>query len=313
MSASAPAYSPEDAARDLRPVLDRAPPGAVSGRWTATTMQAAHSTRTGGYRDRDGGVVRQDRPEQLDALEPVVDRLEAASPTRINHVTVSWTRARFPWQRNRIVVETRFDPAIVPRGPDHPAYGQAARARHAFWSALGDVARDYAAEREAANAHNQTKWFGPHRRILKVACPDRTILATDGLSTPWAGIVEPENGVECEVVLEFSGHDLGPAQVALWADMLIGVGDLVADGYRVARDVKAHGALVFCGLPQDCAPWRHMLLSPYGASIDGLPFGTVPLLRATPVTAAELADRDPDEPWGATAAREALRRRGIAA
>jgi hypothetical protein len=166
-----------------------------------------------------------------------------------------------------------------------------------------------------ANGHGQTKWFGPHRRVLLVQRPGESLLATDGLSTPWAGITERENGVECELVLSMGGNeDAGmpsPDAADLWAGVLIGAGDLVADGYRVLRDVGAHGAILFCRLPEGCRPMTRLILSLDGRTIEGLPFGSAPLLRATAVADDEVAGRDPDEPWAATAARDALRRRGI--
>ena len=46
-------YTLKDAERDLQAILDRAPPGAVGGEWESTTMQAGHSSSSGGYRDAD--------------------------------------------------------------------------------------------------------------------------------------------------------------------------------------------------------------------------------------------------------------------
>lgn len=42
-----------------------------------------------------------------------------------------------------------------------------------------------------------------------------------------------------------------------------------------------------------------------------MPFGSVPLIRATAIAATEIEGRDPDEDWGASAARQALAKRGI--
>ncbi|ABC91403.1 hypothetical protein RHE_CH02631 [Rhizobium etli CFN 42] len=146
----------------------------------------------------------------------------------------------------------------------------------------------FAAERETANVYNQTKWFGPHRRVLAVDAPEKLILSTDGLSIPWAGISEPENGVECELFMEFDPATLDSTGTANWANLLINLGDLVADGHRVARDVEKHGAILFCRLTEDYAPLTRIILSCDPSRIDGLPFGSVPLIRATPVAEDEI-------------------------
>ena len=51
------AYSNSDAARDLRPALDKAPAGAVSGEWVFITEQAGVASQTGGYMNGDGRHV----------------------------------------------------------------------------------------------------------------------------------------------------------------------------------------------------------------------------------------------------------------
>ena len=168
--------------------------------------------------------------------------------------------------------------------------------------------------------YGQTLWFGPHRRILMLrhAAADGVVLATDGLSTPWAGISDRENGVDCEVALrlpegagEGEGQEAEAERVRLWTNILISLGDRVADGHRVADTVARHGAILFCRLPAECAPFAQVILTGAadGAVLEGLPFGSVPLLEAIPVSAAEVADDDPDDAWGATAAGAALARR----
>ncbi len=68
----------------------------------------------------------------------------------------------------------------------------------------GAVDAGFAAERGAASSRNQTKARpGLHRRVLKHPGDGRLLLATDGLSTPWAGVAEPENGVNVSF-MEFS-------------------------------------------------------------------------------------------------------------
>ena len=304
-------YSIADAERELLTVLDLSPKGAVAGEWTATTMQAGHSSRTGGYRGADGSYLTQGLSDDLDVIDDVVNRLEEAAPSTFNSVTIRWKKSRIPFMRGQVTVETAFDRSIVPRGPDDPIYETAAQGRRTFWQSRGDVADDYAAKRGEPNSFGQTKWFGPHRRVLLVRRPDRLVLATDGLSTPWAGIPDEENGVECELMLELEDIHADAETIGLWADLLISIGDLVADGHRVARDIEKHGAILFCRLTEDYLPATRMILSTSGQTMTDMPFGTVPLIRATPVAEEDVADRDPDEDWSASAARSALQRRGI--
>ncbi len=307
-------YSAGDAERDLRAVLDGAPTDAVSGEWTATTMQAGHASRMGGYHSRDGSLLDHD-DASLRILDDVVARIAAGSATPVNKVVVRWSRARLPWQRGTVRVEATFDAALVPRGPDDPLYAKAADARRSFWNSVGTAEPGFALERGEANIHGQTRWFQPHRRIMQVQAGDQILLATDGLSTPWAGVTTPENGVECEVFMRLGGAGnpmpSDPASLSLWAGVLIGVGDLVADGYRVARDVRENGAILFCRLHAECRPMTRLALSADSRVIEGLPFGPVPLIEATPLRDDELAGMDEDDPWGASGARRALQRRGI--
>ncbi|KQS96637.1 MULTISPECIES: hypothetical protein [unclassified Rhizobium] len=304
-------YSVADAEQELLPILDKAPKGAVSGEWTASTMQAGHSSRTGGYLDANGDHVRQDPTEPLNVIEDIVARLEASATSKFNAVTIRWKKARFPWKRGDISIETRFDASTVPRRADDPIYDTVAATRRRFWQSLGAVGD--AAQRGEPNSYGQTKWFGPHRRVLLVRRADDVILATDGLSTPWASIADPENGVECELMLELTGTDATDEErISLWANLLISIGDLVADGYRVARDVEKHRAILFCGLTDDYLPATRMILSATGETIPDMPFGAVPLIRATPVAEEEIPAQETDEDWDASTARAALQKRGIA-
>ncbi|MBY4606468.1 hypothetical protein K6M90_02115 [Rhizobium sp. 9T] len=304
-------YSIDDAIRELVPVLSKAPATAVSGEWTATTMQAGQSSSTGGYRDAAGQPVSDDSRDPLRIIGDVVEELDEAATERFNTVVIRWKKPALPFMRAQVTIETSFDQAIVPRGPDDPIYQRAASARRAFWQSRGTVHEGFAAERATANVYAQTKWFGPHRRILAIDAPGRMILATDGLSTPWAGISEPENGVECELFMEFGAATLDATTTGDWGNLLINLGDLVADGYRVACDVEKHGAILFCRLTEDYLPLTRIILSRDPGRIDGMPFGSVPLFRATAVAETEIEGRDPDEDWGATAARQALANRGI--
>ncbi|MGO7861466.1 hypothetical protein ACC676_07630 [Rhizobium ruizarguesonis] len=304
-------YSIDDAIRELAPALGKAPAGAVSGEWTASTMQAGHSSRTGGYRDAEGNYVPEASRHPLDIISDIVEKLDASGVPRFNKVVIRWKKPKFPFMREEITLETSYDRTIVPRGPDDPIYATAAAARRVFWQSRGTVQEDFAAERGTANIHAQTKWFGPHRRILAIHARESLILATDGLSTPWAGISEPENGVECELFMEFDAARLDAAGIENWANLLINIGDLVADGYRVARDVEKHGAILFCRLTEDYRPMTRIMLSRDADRIDGLPFGSVPLIRATPIAEAEIEGQDLSDDWGPAAARNALAKRGM--
>ena len=304
-------YSTDDAIRELTPILDKAPAGAVTGEWTATTVQAGVSSRTGGYRDAGGNHLSQDSTHPLSAIEDVVEKLEPSEPQSFNKILIRWKKAKIPFMRGQVTLETEYDQTIVPRAPDDPIYETTAAARRAFWQGRGTLQEGFAAERGTANNHNQTKWFGPHRRVLAIHAQDRLTLATDGLSTPWAGVCEPENGVECELFMEFDAATLDAGQIDNWANLLISIGDLVADGHRVARDVEKSGAILFCRLTEDYRPMTRIMLSRDAGQIDGLPFGPVPLILATPIAEAEIEGQDLSDDWGANAARTVLAKRGI--
>jgi hypothetical protein len=207
-------------------------------------------------------------------------------------------------------LDIRFDPVIVPRAPDDPVYEQAAAARREYWQRYGDLAPDPAAERGTPNTYGQTKWFGPHRRVLRVNRPGSILLATDGLSTPWAGVADRVNGVECELVLEWPER-MNAEQLQAWADLMISLGDRVADRYRVARDVQTHRALLFSGLSAEFKPMSFVIFSSLGAEITGLSFGPVPLIRVTPVREDEMPPASDETPWESATARDLLKRCGI--
>jgi len=245
------------------------------------------------------------------AIRNVVNKLETSRIQPFNKVVVRWTRSKIPFTRGRVTVETIFEEAIVPRGPESTIYEAAAIARRAFWKTLGEVPEGFAAERGGTNAHNQTKWFGPHRRVLAIKTTTKLMLATDGLSTPWAGVAEPENGVECELFMEFDALAITSKQIDEWAYLLISLGDLVADGYRVAADVEKHGAILFCRLTDKYSPMTRIVLSRDRRRIEDLPFGSVLLIRVTPIAEAEIEARDQSDEWSANAAKYALANRKI--
>lgn len=305
------AYSNSDAARDLRPVLDKAPAGAVNGEWFFITEQAGVSSQTGGYMYADGSHVAEGN-HALQKVREVVEKLEAARVQPFNKVIVHWTRSKIPLIRGRVTVETLFDETIVPRGPQDPIYEVAAVARRAFWERYGSVSDGFTVERDDANVHNQTKWFGPHRRVLNIKRNTTLTLATDGLSTPWAGIADPENGVGCELFMELDASNMSSQQIDEWAHLLITLGDLVADGYQVAADVEKYGAILFCALTDEYKPMTRIILSLDSRRIDNLPFGSVPLLRVTPIAESEIEHLDQSDEWASNAARHALTERQIA-
>ncbi len=72
----------------------------------------------------------------------------------------------------------------------------AASARRAFWQVRSTVDDSFAAERGTPNSYNQTKWFGPHRRVLAIRShgadgDEVLVLATDGFSTPGRAFPNP--------------------------------------------------------------------------------------------------------------------------
>lgn len=304
------AYSNSDATRDLRSALDKAPAGAVNGEWFIITEQAGVSSQTGGYMYADGSHIAEGN-HALQKVREVVEKLEASRIQPFNKVIVHWTRSKIPLILGRVTVETLFDETIVPRGPQDPIYEAASVARRAFWERYGSVSAGFTVEQGDANIHNQTNWFGPHRRVLNIKSNTKLTLATDGLSTPWAGIADPENGVGCELIMELDASNTISHQIDDWAHLLINLGDLVADGYQVAVDVEKYGAILFCTLTDEYYPMTRIILSRDGRKIDGLPFGSVPLLRITPIAESEIEHMDQSDEWVSSAARQALVKRQI--
>ncbi|WP_162286934.1 hypothetical protein [Pantoea stewartii] len=305
------AYSNSDAARDLRPALDKAPAFAVNGEWFFITEQAGVSSQTGGYMYADGSHVAEGN-HAIQKVREIVEKLEASRVQPFNKVIVHWTRSKIPLIRGRVTVETVFDETIVPRGPQDPIYEVASVARRAFWERYGRVSEGFRADRDDANVHNQTKWFGPHRRVLDIKNNTTLTLVTDGLSTPWCGIADPENGVGCELFMEFDASNIIIHQIDDWAHLLINLGDLVADGYQVAADVEKYGAILFCTLTDEYNPMTRIILSRDTRSIDKLPFGSVPLIRVTPIAESEIEHLEQSDEWASSAARHALAERQIA-
>ncbi|MGI3451208.1 hypothetical protein ACRQQF_18020 [Citrobacter arsenatis] len=304
------AYSNADATRDLRSTLDKAPAGAVNGEWFFITEQAGVSSLTGGYMYADGSHVAEGN-HVLQKVREVVEKLAASPIKPFNKVIVHWTKSKIPLIRGRVTVDTLFDEAIVPRGPQDPIYEAASVARRAFWEKYGSVSDGFMAEQDDANVHNQTEWFGPHRRVLNIKCNTQLTLTTDGLSTPWAGIADQENGVGCELFMEFEASSTTSHQIDDWAHLLINLGDLVADGYQIAANVEKYGAILFCRLTDEYHPMTRIILSGDDRKIDNLPFGSVPLIRVTPIAESEIEHLDQSDEWASSAARYALSARRI--
>ncbi|HFH2546576.1 TPA: hypothetical protein ACGJN3_003625 [Klebsiella aerogenes] len=81
-------------------------------------------------------------------------------------------------------------------------------------------------------------------------------------------------------------------QIDAWAHLMINVGDLVADGYQIAVDVEKYGAILFCTLTDEYNPMTRIILSRDDRRFDNLPFGSVPLLRVTPIAESEIEHLD---------------------
>jgi len=299
------AYSNTDAERELRTAFDHAPTNAVKGEWFFITEQSGVSSQTGSYLYPDGSHFLSDS-HALECIRDVVDKLEASQRQSFNKVIIRWKKSRIPLMRGRVTVETYFDESIVPRGPNHPVYELAAAARRAFWMKYGELSENFISGLEEANIHNQTKWFGPHRRILCSKVNKMLTLATDGLSTPWAGVAELENGVECELFMELDLSINTTPQIDKWAQLLIHLGDLVADKYQIANEVKKYGAILFCSLTDDYQPMTHVILSDDQRQIEDLPFGPIALICVTLITDVEIEHYDQSGEWASNAARHAL-------
>ena len=84
-----------------------------------------------------------------------------------------------------------------------------------------------------------------------------------------------------------------------------------SNAYAVARDVKKHGAILFCRLTDEYSPMSRIILSQDRAQTEGLPFGSIPLIRVTPITEVEIEGQDQSDDWAANAAKYALAKRQI--
>lgn len=304
-------FSHDDETRELAVLLDQCSKGAVTGDWTVTTMQAGVSSQSGCYQDKNGSNLGDNGHNT--AICEVIERMCSNADKPFNTAKIHWRKSRFPFGRGEVSLETYLDLEIVPRGPDDPCYQQAADARQKFWNGIGRMSDTPLVETKASNAYAQTKWFGPHRRVFFVERAPGSMLVTDGLSTPWAGIPDKENGVESEVALLLApiveGCNCDDPKILFWAEILAQIGDFIADDYQIVQAVEKYQAIVFCRLQEECLPYSRIVLSAAGYQIDDLPFGSATVLKATPVTETEILHDDPDEEWLASAARRAIRNR----
>ncbi len=97
------------------------------------------------------------------------------------------------------------------------------------------------------------------------------------------------------------------AKILFWAQILAEVGDFIADGYRIANEVKENQAIVFCRLQKECLPYSRVVLSAAGYEIDDLPFGPATVLLATPISEPDISPDHEQEDWLVSVARNAIK------
>lgn len=277
--------------------------------WTQSIEMAAVSSGSGGFVDANG--------EWLDPFSKEAAEFTEFISSFVAQMTNdgSWNVAEIHWKTDEeaATIETHFDATIVPRAHDDLVYELAVGARAAFWQGKGDVI-DYPGEPTRINDHRQTKWRSPHRRLIRVSTASGIILATDGLSTPWSGVPDEKNGIECEIYLPLKGIVIGSvdSEATAWVHALLDIGDFAAEEFELREVVKEHSAVLFCKLNARLAPYTQMILSVPNIEgwqeIPGLPFGSISLLRATPVKENDLEGLDLSSDWGAEAARSVLSR-----
>lgn len=281
----------------------------MSGSWEVTTWQAGTASTSGCYQDEKAQNLGDNGHNSM--IFDIIERLSASADESFNTAKVSWRKSRFPFLKNEVGLSIAFDPEIVPRGPGDTIYQIAAAARRDCWDRIGQMATDPLVETIPDNMHAQTKWFGPHRRVYLVENESGPMLVTDGLSTPWAGISDKENGVEAEVIMMLEpllevGDGDRETKTLFWAQILGEIGDFIADGYRIANEVKKYQAIVFCRLQEECSPYGRMVLSAAGYEIDDLPFGPATVLLATPIPEPDISPDNEQEDWLASVARSAI-------
>lgn len=296
----------EEQAKRLARVMNVvAPAKAFSGKWIQTVEQAGVSSCKGGFADRDGNRLPSSSDRRLfDAVGDAIAEIFLAGDQSWNIAEVNW---RAPDMA--VTIETSFDPEIVPRNSGDPTFEQAATARRDFWNLIGRAAEAYVGPLTPVNDYGQTRWISPHRRLLQVEVDGWRALVTDGLSTPWPGVPDKVNGSCLELFLEMPEAQ---SSVDPWIDIMMGLGDMVADDVGIESYVVENAAILFCDLPVALAPYTHVILSVPSENepreIPSLPYGSAKILRVTAVTLEDLAGQSLDG-WGVDAAHQALARR----
>lgn len=223
----------------LRGTINRsAPRGATCGEWTQTIELAGVSGCSGGFQDARGNWL--ETPDQIrDAIRDAAESLFTGD--------TSWNLLHITWSGADVTLKTEFDATIVPRAIDDPVYSVAASVRRRFWQGAGDVLPDYLGPTPHSNDYGQTRWLSPHRRAIAVRRSADMILATDGLSTPWPGVPDAVNGCSCEVFFRLPIAE----QIERWSEILLSVGDMIADEGEMGLDLAEEAAAVFCRLPDE--------------------------------------------------------------
>lgn len=72
-----------------------------------------------------------------------------------------------------------------------------------------------------------------------------------------------------------------------------------------------YGAILFCTLTDEYNPMPRIILSRDGRRIDNLPFGSVPLIRVTPIAESEIEHLDQSDEGASSLARHVLAERQI--
>lgn len=284
-----------------------APKDAHWGKWRQTIELAGVSSGRGGFSDKMGEFLKSvDDDDVSEAIQMTVQSVYETGDQSWNEATVLWHI-----DKAELTVETNFNADIVPRDIDDPVYEQSAGIRRAFWKEIGTCEEGYLGPEAKTNGYGQTGWLSPHRRLIRIDTATASILATDGLSTPWPGISDKTNGIGIEVFFEVPG-DTSSDQ---WTELLLSVGDMISDEGGVEGEIVAISAILFCSLPDEVAPYSHVVLNIPASDklreISSLPFGSVRLIEATAVTLDDLSGHDL-EVWTPEAALQALERRRFA-
>lgn len=265
----------------------------IAQKATAANLRITGSIMQAGVADGPNGALLEHRVRE--AIRDVIEALAEAERTAGTPV---WNLYELEWTRGRrhVTLITRLDPDSIPREIGDPVFERAAAARLDFWSGLGEF-EGYVERGRPPNAYGQTPLFlGPHERLAKVRRGGNLILATDGLSTPWPGVADRENGFGLELALALPDAT-GPAK-----DLLFTIVRQVIDYPDAAETALAEGGA--CILDHGNPPGLIILTRPepdMPDQIPGLPFGPAGLLAAVFVSPENLAKFGmPGEGWDPT-------------